>query len=350
MDRLRTDGCLHGGFETKKWVLSPKKCLQMRLTHLFAVISSGLTAYSDQIGSSWHGPHHREGIQPTHPQSAQGAQVGDVLWFRGHVEIVTGVTTAPDGTVTHVRVEDSWPPTTRTKPYTAKQFDAYLAQRRASLYRITDHDAWRGDNRAEQFLFPNHDLDATTPVINRMLLLDLGDWVVYRADQPVMFNIMDRDRQGVSALVIKRDGELIERIALEGPGIVERTFAQSGDYTAHCVMKDGTSSQACEFSVCLLDSRIVPDPVISGKPWQITFRTENMKAIHMRITQEGDPNYGAPIVPHDIWLNDEHRREGRVTVPDGVLTRAGLYGVFVTGENRYGRLRNRHVITVVAPE
>ncbi len=320
----------------------------------YGMVCSAYTSYAlqlaMQVGSGWHGPHHREGIEPAHPQSAQGAQVGDVLWFSGHVEIVTHVTTTPDGTISHVRVEDSWPPTTRTKDYTATRFDDYLAQRKATLYRITDHDAWRGENRAERFLFPNYTMDAATPTINQVLLLDLGDWVVYRTDQPVIFNILDRDNQGVKALVIKREGELIEQVALDGPGTVERMFTRSGDYKAHCIMKDGTFSQACEFSVCKLESSPLAEPIVLGKPLEIEFDTENMKAIHVRISQVGDPNYADPVAPYSIWLNDEHRREGRVVFPADAISRVGKSSVLVTGGNRYGRLRDRHVIEVVKPE
>jgi len=249
-----------------------------------------------------------------------------------------------------VRLQDSWPPTTRNKEYTAEGFDAYLVKRKAILYRITDHDAWRGENRAERYLFPNYAMDATTATINRVLLLDLGDWVAYRKGEPVMFNIMDRDNQGVQALVIKREGQLVEQIALDGPGIVERTPALPGDYTAHCIMKDGTSSQACEFSVCELESKFAANPIIFGKPFDIEFRTENMKAIHLRITQAADPNDTAPVVTRSIWLSDEDRRLGRVTVPADMVTRTGRCSIFVMGENRYGRLRNRHVIAVRASE
>ena len=320
----------------------------------YGTVCSGYTSYAlqlaMQIGSSCHGPHHREGIESAQPQSAQGTKVGDVLWFRGHVEIVTQVTTTPDGTVTHVRVEDSWPPTTRTKNYTASGFDSYLAQRKATLYRITDHDAWRGENRAERFLFPNYTMDAETATINRVLLLDLGDWVAYRKGHPVIFNIMDRDNRGVKALVIKYEGEPVEQIPLDGPGIVERTFTRSGDYTAHCIMKDGTSSQVCEFSVCKIDTNPVTDPIVLGQPWEIEFHTENMNAIHVLIAEEGDPNYSDPVTPYSIWMNDEHRRQGRVTVPADALSHAGRSSISITGENRYGRLRNRHVIDVVKPE
>ncbi|MDD3524663.1 MAG: hypothetical protein PHQ41_08225 [Candidatus Cloacimonetes bacterium] len=320
----------------------------------YGTVCSGYTSYAlqlaMQIGSSWYGPHHREGIEPAQPQSAQGTKIGDVLWSRGHVEIVTQVTTTPDGTATHVRVEDSWPPTTRTKDYTATAFDSYLTQRQATLYRITDHDAWRGENRAERFLFPNFTMDAETATINRILLLDLGDWVAYRKDHPVIFNIMDRDNHGVKALVIKREGKPVEHIPLDGRGIVERTFTRSGDYTAHCIMKDGTSSQACEFSVCTIDTIPVTAPIVLGQPWEIEFHAENMNAIHVLIAKEGDPDYSDPVAPYSIWLNDEHRRQGRVIVPADALSRAGKSSISVTGENRYGRLRNRHVIDVVKPK
>lgn len=183
-----------------------------------------------------------------------------------------------------------------------------------------------------------------------MLPLDLGDWFAYRKGQPVIFNVMDRDNGGVKALVVKRECELIEQIALDGSGMIERTFTRPGDYTAHGIMKDGTSSQACEFSVCEIESIPTTSPVVLGKPWDIEFRAANMKPILVRIGQEGDPNYADPVAPHSIWLSDEHRRQGRVTVPANALTRTGKHSVSVTGENRYGRLRGRHVIDVVKPE
>ena len=65
------------------------------------------------------------------------------------------------------------------------------------MYRITDIDAWHAHNKAESFLFPNYDEDSATPVINRVLLLDRGDWVLYDKDQAVKFNVMDKDSKGV---------------------------------------------------------------------------------------------------------------------------------------------------------
>ncbi|HOG49775.1 MAG TPA: hypothetical protein PKY10_04240, partial [Lentisphaeria bacterium] len=142
----------------------------------------------------------------------------------------------------------------------------------------------------------------------------------------------------------------VEQIPLDGPGIVKRAFSNCGDYTAHCIMKDGTSSQLCEFSVCAIDTTPATAPVVLGQPWEIEFHTENMDAIHILIAQKGDQDFSKPVSPYSIWLNDEHRRQGRVTVPAAALYRTGKSSVTVTGENRYGRLKNRYVIDVVKPE
>ena len=64
--------------------------------------------------------------------------------------------------------------------------------------------------------------------------------------QAVKFNVMDRDAQGVKTLVIKRGESVVQEIHRPGKGLVERSFSTCGDYTAHCVMRDGSLSQACE--------------------------------------------------------------------------------------------------------
>lgn len=318
----------------------------------YGMVCSSFTSYALQsaimVPSRGHVPPHREGIEAVEPQSAQGARVGDVIFMPGHVEIVTGVTRNADGEVTDIRWEDSSPSTTRTRQGAPARFDDYLANRNASLYRITDHDAWRGRGKAEAHRFPDYEADSATPKINRVLLLDRGDWVPYRRGEPVRFNVMDRDGEGVESLVVKREGAVIETIELDGPGIVERDFEASGDYTAHCVMKDGTESQACEFSVCALESGPASETVVLGEPWTVEFDAENMDVVLVRIGSQGDVRSGeAYTAPRDIWLSDEDRRRGRLAIPADVLSATGQVAVFVWGENHYGRLRNRHSITVV---
>lgn len=313
----------------------------------YGTVCSALTSYAYGLGfqraSAYNSDRFQEGIRPAEPQSAQGASSGDLLFMKGHVEIVTGVDRAPDGTVTHVTVDESRGPTARTKHLTAEEFDTYLQKRKITLYHIYDLDTWRGDNREERFLFPNYELDATPRPINRVLLLDLGDWVNYPLDQPVRFNVMDRDNQGAHILVIKRGDAIIEQIPLEGPGVVERRFDECGDYTAYCILGDGSASQACEFAVCNIEFR-VPDSVSPDKDWIIEFNADNLTPIRLNIAySKFDP--ADPVTPYTVWLTDEVRSKGSITVPAGVLSREGTYRVFLTGEHPLGRIDDIKVIT-----
>ncbi len=190
----------------------------------YGKVCSSYTSYALQCGiwyvSRLHTPPYRNGVTLVEPQSAQSARVGDIIFTPprpgSHVEIVTEVTRSGDGRVTHVRVEESRPPTTKNTNRNAAEFNSHIASKDRKLYRITDLDAWREGNRAESFLFPNYAEDSATPAINRVLLLDRGDWVPYHKGQAVKFNVMDRDAQGVKTLVIKRGESVVEEIHRPG--------------------------------------------------------------------------------------------------------------------------------------
>jgi len=315
----------------------------------YGVVCSAFTSYALQTGTMLPSRAHiapfREGVERVEPQSAQSAAVGDIVWMSGHVEVVTAVERDAGGRVVLVRVEDSTPPTTRTRDLDPETFEAYLASREASLHRITDFDAWRSAGWAPGLLFPDYAEDSATPSINRVLLLDRGDWVPYRLGEPVQFNVMDRDGEGVRSLVIRREGEVVETIPLDGPGIIERIFDDCGDYTASCLMADGSTSQACEFSVCGLESHPPREQVPAGEDWKVDFAAENMRVILVRIEGGGvrDESYASPRI---VWLTDEDRRRGDVRIPGETITERSKVAFSVEGEHRYGRLRNRHEIAV----
>jgi len=135
----------------------------------YGSVCSAYTSYALGCGfpevSRRYGPGISEGIVLAEPQSAQGARVGDVIYTPhatessgSHVEIITAVTKDDEGRVTSVRVEESRPPTTQVTERDVKNFDAHLASKNKQLFRVTDLDAWRGDNRAESLRFPNPDL------------------------------------------------------------------------------------------------------------------------------------------------------------------------------------------------
>ena len=296
-----------------------------------------------------YGPEISRGIALVEPQSAQGAQVGDVIYTPhatessgSHVEMVTAVTRDKSGRVTSVRVEESRPPTTQVTDRGVANFNAHLAAKNKQLFRVTDLDTWRGDNRAEPLRFPNFELDATPPVINRSLLLDLGDWVPYQKGAPVKFNVMDRDQRGVKTLVIQRGGELVEGIALAAPGVIERRFDICGDYTAHVIHADGSKSQACEFAVCDLDLRLPGGSLSLGKEWKVAFGSEHMDVIAVYLYNTGD-SYGR----HPIFVTPEQRKTGSLTIPDDLLKKPGTLQVWLIGEHPLGRLKLRKDLPLV---
>jgi hypothetical protein len=319
----------------------------------YGTVCSSFTSYALQCAipevSRRHGPDVGKGVELVKPQTAQAAQVGDVIYTPhssansgSHVEMVTAVTKDNQGQVVSVLVEESRPPTTKTTLRTPAEFAAHLALKKKQLFRITDLDAWRGSNRAESLLFPNYRMDATSPEINRTLLLDLGDWVPYQKGQPVKINVMDKDVLGVKSLIIKRDGQPVEEVPLTGPGLVERTFTTCGDYTAHVVRHDGSASPACEFAVCDLDLRLPTESAPLDKDWHLNFTSENMEIAAVYLYNEAD-SYGR----HPIVLSPEQRRSHQFTIPVDLLKKPGNLQVWLIGEHPLGRLKLRKDIQLV---
>jgi len=319
----------------------------------YGMVCSSYTSYALGCGiwevSRRYGPEISGGITLVESQSAEAAQVGDVIYTPhatetsgSHVEMVTAMTKDAQGRVISVRIEESRPPTTATTERSAAAFKKQLASRNKQLFRITDREAWRGTNRSEPLLFPNYAADATPPKINRTLLLDLGDWVPYQKGKAVKFHIMDRDKLGVKTLIIRRGDKVAEEIALDGPGVHERSFDTCGDYTAQVIHKDGSPSQACEFAVCDLDLNLPKGNVSMNGGWQVRFSTESMKPIVIYLWNEAD-SYGR----HPLFLTEEQQRAGSLTIPAGLLKKPGKLQVWLIGEHSLGRLKLRKDITMI---
>lgn len=319
----------------------------------YGSVCSAYTSYALGCGiwevSRRYGPPVGKGIVLVEPQGAEAAQVGDVIYTPhatessgSHVEMITAVTRDAAGHVISVRIEESRPPTTATTERSASAFNAHLATRNKQLLRITDRDAWRGTNCAEPLLFPNYEADAMPPNINRALLLDLGDWVPYAKNSPVKFHIMDRDQQGVRALVIQRAGKTVEEISTNKPSLHERRFVNCGDYTAHVIHADGSTSQQCQFAVCDLALNLPQESVPLEGGWQVRFSTENIKPIAIYLWNEAD-SYGR----HPLFLQKQEQQAGVVTIPRGLLTKPGKLQVWLIAEHPLGRLKLRKDITTI---
>lgn len=317
----------------------------------YGMVCSTFTSYALQCAlpyrSTGHGGGYRNGVVLVGPNSAQAAEPGDIIYKapsiidRGsHVELVTAVERDGDNVIA-VQVEDSYPPTTRNQLRKAANFDSYISSRNRRLYRITDLDVWRGQNRADSYLFPNYEEDGATHSINRVLLLDRGDWVPYFKNQAVKFNVMDKESQGIQSLVVKRGELLVEEIALPGRGVIERLFDVCDNYSAHCIMNDGSLSQACEFSVCDLDFSLPAESPTLDKPWDIKFTTCNLNVIGVRLMLAKHP-----FQRKFLWPSNQDSHSGSVTVPAGLIRESGTWKVRVIGENKYGRLIRQQKIAI----
>jgi hypothetical protein len=203
----------------------------------YGSVCSAYTSYALGCGiwevSRRYGPQISDGIRLVRAAiGSDAAQVGDVIYTPhatetsgSHVEMVTAVT-KDAARPRDLRARGGKPPadhghdgaqrrclSTRISPRgTSSSFASRIA--RPGAARIAPSRCFSRTTRPMP----------TKPTINRTLLLDLGDWVPYQKGKPVKFNVMDRDQLGVKSLVIRRGDQMVEEIALEGPGVHERTL------------------------------------------------------------------------------------------------------------------------------
>ena len=101
-------------------------------------------------------------------------------------------------------------------------------------------------------------------------------------------------------------------------------------------MKDGSLSQACEFAVSELDFSLSAANVSRGSSWEIELTSDNMNAIIVYFKNSAD-GYDE----HYVFITEEDRKAGKVSIPASVIRNADKMQVWLVGENRYGRLKKR---------
>ena len=83
---------------------------------------------------------YKEGIiDKVEDQSAQGVQVLDLLWQKGHARAVTDVERDEDGRVSAVEVSESVSPTAVRRRFTADEFEALMEKHKITIYRTVDY-------------------------------------------------------------------------------------------------------------------------------------------------------------------------------------------------------------------
>lgn len=112
-------------------------------------------------------------------------------------------------------------------------------------------------------------------VINTFVKINRGNKSNYTPGEAVRFNVVSTD---VSALVITRAGVPIETIPTAGAEIITRTFAEVGDYTAHCVRIDTSLSPAEQFNVASVAATASTATIAQGREVTVDFTTANCTA------------------------------------------------------------------------
>ena len=107
-------------------------------------------------------------------------------------------------------------------------------------------------------------------------------------------------------------------------------------------MSDGSLSQACEFSVCDLDFTLPEKTPTRNTSWEIKFTAGNLSVIAVRLM-----NPKPPYPRYILWLTEQDRRSGKVSVPAGLIRETGPVQVWLIGENKYGRLTRQQEVDIV---
>jgi hypothetical protein len=84
------------------------------------------------------------------------------------------------------------------------------------------------------------------------------------------------------------------------------------------------------------------DKVSMKGGWEVAFSAENIKPIVIYLWNEAD-SYGR----HPLFLTEEQRRTGSLTIPADLLKKPGKLQVWLIGEHKLGRLKLRKDITMV---
>lgn len=290
----------------------------------FGIVCNEFVAYCYGLNTPFwtKGLCNRPGIAKIAEQSAQGVQLCDMLYKKGHVAMITGITKNEEGLITHVEISEATRKlnTARTS-MTAAEFDEKLKSLQYTIYRIDDYDAFVGDFRPQLTPF----FDEKLPVsVNKTLLLDMGDRANYCKGDTVQFNILDKN---TTALVVQKNGALIEKFPISQTGVMPRTYHACGRYLAHCVMSDGSASVPVEFIVAEIVADLAEDSLKKNDPLTVKLTADNCKPLFVIIGNS----------MHSFAVTSAQIRDGTFRIPAGQIG-AGKHEVLVIGETEFGQI------------
>ena len=234
-------------------------------------VCSSFVNYS--LGLPMHRSTHEMCIAPeftkNEDQTAQGLMIGDALVSSrpdgttgGHLRIVTGIGRDGDGNVRAVEISEGVQPVTKSKWYTAGEYNATVtgtAKYQSFRYKYID---------SVEYAPARYELG---DIYNPDLKLDFGDYSNYRTDEPVSFNIFcDAEKLVIegTATYIEADVTSLEMTAVLGRlyRIYTAKCLKPDSYTAYCIKKNGEKSLPVSFKVVKTPDVVLTDE--NGCPFE----------------------------------------------------------------------------------
>lgn len=249
-------------------------------------------------------------------QSANAVEVGDFLYRPGHVALVSDVNRAY-GTIQSITVAEATSPVVKLTTYSPAEFNNSL--RTDTLYSF---------DLPHELTFTPFEYPAN---YNSFIGLDRGDKTNYVKDkEPVRFNIMD---ERVDKLTITKDGITIETILVASPGVVERTYSESGLYKAYCTLNDSSITDSVEFMVASVVNDTQPSAITLGQSVTVNFSAEGCEPSYIMV-RDAPPVYGyADFLPH--LLTETEKSQGYAEIRP---TTTGKFVTSVVGKNEFGHV------------
>ena len=237
----------------------------------------------------------------------------------GHIEYVESVT---DHYV--ILFDQTFDGVERTT-WTKSAFIEYKERRGYKLLKF-DYESVDIDYQPNRFS-PIRDEITLVPTPNDVLLTQRGNKANYMAGDIVRFNIMHPDAR---RLIVKRGEATVTDVILSGEQVVSRPYSVTGNYSARCIMEDGSESQAEVFKVVSISASSSVRVIRANAPVTVEFETDGVTATNLILETVRRGSFSNGVLQEIVPENIEN---GQVTFSHHVT---GEFNIRLRGVNEYG--------------
>ena len=280
-------------------------------------------------------------LEKIYDQSAQGVQIGDLIWEPGHCNVVTDVKRLPTGEVQYIWWAESINDFPKRIKYTVNDFNIRLYGRGGIIYRYKD--LYKNTAFTESQYIP-FERDYTDVAYNDDICTFAGDKALFRQGQIIYLNYNLKEVKDWDAINLYKDGNLLETIAIDKNShrlnLTPYNLIE-GRYSACMVNKStGEMSEPTLFDVMNAPISVTEDNGIYHVEWD-----SSKQPIFVRFCQKN----GGPIAMQT--LTDLDLSKGYVDIDLAALAESQYHNiqegnvyckVYYRGE--YGRVTNEPIL------